>query len=66
MLMDAYDVAVDLTATDNFSDAGNTYYTNYLAYLVKAEIVGGSNNNLQPKDTANRAQMAEILFSLFR
>jgi hypothetical protein len=31
MLMRAYGIEPDMNPTDNFSDAGNTYYTGYLA-----------------------------------
>jgi len=133
MLMKAYGLEPDENIEDNFADAGNTYYTGYLAaakrlgitagtgnnmfgpdreitrqemftmlyntlkvigklpeargdktmsmftdageispwasdavrYLVQAGMINGSNGRLLPKETATRAQMAQILFSLF-
>ena len=133
MLMRAYGIDPDENTGDNFADAGNTYYTGYLAaakrlgisagignnmfgpdreitrqevfamlynilkvtgklpetsesntmsmfkdtgeisswaldatkYLVNAGIINGSNGRLLPKETAARAQMAQVLYSLF-
>ncbi|MGI6084951.1 MAG: InlB B-repeat-containing protein [Acetivibrionales bacterium] len=132
MLMKAYGIAPDMDPKDNFADAGNTYYTGYLAaakrlgisagvgsnqfapereitrqemftmlynalkaigklpqgdsgktlssfsdagdiapwakdaikLLVETGAVSGSGSRLSPKDTANRAQMAQMLYSL--
>ena len=35
MVMRAYGIAANSASTDNFSDAGNTYYTGYLAAAEK-------------------------------
>jgi hypothetical protein len=32
--------------------------------LVEAGIISGSGNRLSPKDTASRAQMAQVLYNL--
>ena len=132
--MKAYDIAPDTNPADNFSDAGSTYYTGYLAaakrlgisagvgsnlfapgkeitrqemftllynalkvigqlpegsygktlsdftdsdtiapwakdammLLVKAGIVGGSNEKLTPRGTTTRAEMAQVLYNLLR
>lgn len=132
LLMKAYGISPDANPKDNFTDAGNTYYTGYLAaakrlgistgvgnnifepekeitrqemftllynalkiidklpqgnsgksllsfsdtddiapwakdamrMLVETETISGSGNRLSPKDTTNRAQMAQVLYSL--
>lgn len=48
MLMKAYDIAPDANPTDNFSDAGSTYYTNYLSAAKRLDISTGVGNNLFP------------------
>ena len=46
MLMKAYDIAPDANPKDNFSDAGGTYYTGYLAAAKRLGISAGIGNNM--------------------
>ena len=46
MLMKAYDIAPDANLSDNFSDAGSTYYTGYLAAAKRLGISDGVGDNL--------------------
>jgi hypothetical protein len=45
MLMRAYGIEADSNSTDNFLDAGNTYYTNYLAAAKRLGISQGTGGN---------------------
>jgi len=60
----------DENSKDNFSDAGDTYYTGYLSAAKRLVLSGGIGDNkfapekLTPADTADRAQTAQILYKL--
>ena len=45
MLLWAYGIVAVTSPTDNFSDAGSTYYTGYLAAAKKLGITSGAGNN---------------------
>lgn len=63
MLMRAYEIAPDTVASDNFSDAGNTYYTNYLSAAKRlgiAEGIGG--NRFAPDSSISRQDMFTLLY----
>ena len=45
MLMRAYEIKADDNPADNFADAGNTYYTGYLAAAKRLGISKGVGNN---------------------
>lgn len=49
-----------------FSDAASvsSYATSSLEALVKANVVSGSNGQLDPKGFSSRAQMAQVLYNL--
>lgn len=62
MLMKAYGIAPDTDTADNFSDAGNTYYTGYLAAAKRLGITGGIGNNLfAPGREITRQEMFTLL-----
>lgn len=46
LLMRALDIAPDTNPKDNFTDAGNTYYTGYLAAAKRLGISAGIGNNM--------------------
>jgi hypothetical protein len=63
LLMRALDMAPLAGATDNFSDAGQTYYTDYLAMAKKAAIVQGvGGNRFEPDKSISRQEMFTMLY----
>lgn len=63
MLLRAYGIAPDDQSTDNFADAGNTYYTGYLANAKAMGIAGGiGNNRFAPESTISRQDMFTLLY----
>lgn len=63
MLMRAYGIEADPDPTANFADAGDTYYTGYLAAAKRLEIVEGyGDNSYKPDQEITRQDMATILF----
>ena len=50
MLMRAYGIEPDTDLSGNFSDAGDTYYTGYLAAAKRLGITEGLGNNLYAPD----------------
>jgi len=64
LLMRAYDIAPDANPTDNFADAGNTYYTNYLAAAKRLGISAGVGNNMYaPGREITRQEMFTLLYN---
>ena len=62
MLMKAYGIAPDADAS-NFADAGNTYYTDYLAAAKELGIADGvGNNNFAPTKQITRQEMFTLLY----
>lgn len=45
MLLRAYSISPDANPTDNFADAGNTYYTGYLTAAKRMGITSGIGDN---------------------
>jgi hypothetical protein len=67
MLMKAYGIAPDTSPADNFSDAGNTYYTGYLAAAKWLGISAGVGNNLfAPEKEITRQEMFTLLYNALR
>ncbi len=65
MVMRAYGVSLDEKAEDNFADAGNTYYTDYLAAAKYLGITKGVGDNLYaPKKNINRQEMMVLLYNV--
>lgn len=50
LIMRAYGIAPDENYTNNFDDAGNTYYTGYLATVKRLRISEGIGNNMYDPD----------------
>jgi hypothetical protein len=67
MLMKAYGIAPDTALSENFSDAGNTYYTGYLAAAKRLGITSGTGNNTyEPERTVSRQEMFTLLYNILR
>jgi len=63
MMMKAYGIAADEDRTDNFSDAGDTYYTGYLAAAKRLGIANGiGNNRFAPDRAITRQEMFTLLY----
>ncbi len=62
MLMKAYGIAPDTNPTDNFSDAGRTWYTGYLAAAKRLGITSGTGGNMfLPGKEITRQEMFTLL-----
>lgn len=67
MLMKAYNISPDTNSTDNFSDAGNTYYTGYLAAAKRLGITAGvGNNQYAPGKEITRQEMFTLLYNALK
>jgi len=67
MLMRAYGIAPDTDFSSNFSDAGNTYYTGYLAAAKRLGITAGTGNNLYAPDRQiTRQEMFTLLYNTLK
>ena len=65
MVMRAYQIEPDASVDTNFADAGNTYYTAYLAKAKAAGIVNGTGDNrFAPEDTLTRQDMFVMLYRI--
>jgi len=63
MLMRAYGIEPDTSPTDNFADAGNDYYTNYLAAAKRLGITKGIGDNLYaPAACISRQDIFTLLY----
>jgi hypothetical protein len=63
MLLRAYGIEPDSNPSSNFADAGNTYYTNYLAKAKDLGISAGVGNNLfAPDQQITRQEMFTLLY----
>ncbi len=64
MLMKAYGIAPDANPQDNFADAGQTYYTGYLAAAKRLGISAGVGGNLfAPEKEITRQEMFTLLYN---
>ncbi|MEM5768150.1 MAG: leucine-rich repeat protein [Bacillota bacterium] len=67
MLMRAYGIEPDTDLSNNFSDAGNTYYTGYLAAAKRLDITEGLGNNLYaPYKQITRQEMFALLYNTLK
>ncbi len=67
MLMRAYGIVPDKNPSNNFSDAGNTYYTGYLAAAKRLGITEGLGNNLYaPEKQITRQEMFALLYNTLK
>lgn len=63
MLMRTYGIDPDARSSDNFTDAGNTYYTDYLAAAKRLGITTGvGNNEFAPDRAVTREEMFAMLY----
>jgi len=67
MLMRAYKIAPDENPADNFSDAGSSYYTGYLAAAKRLGISNGvGNNSFAPEQAITRQEMFVMLYNALK
>lgn len=67
MLLRAYGVSSVTNPTDNFTDAGNTYYTGYLASAKKLGITSGvGDNKFAPDNAITRQEMFTLLYNALK
>ena len=67
LLMRAYGIDPDDHASDNFSDAGNTYYTGYLAAVKRLGISKGvGNHQFAPEQAVTRQEMFTLLYNALK
>lgn len=63
MLMNSFGIEPDSHVVDNFSDAGNRYYTKYLGTAKRLGLVLGVGNNLYlPERNITRQDMFVVLY----
>lgn len=64
MLMRAYDIAPDRDISDNFADAGNTWYTGYLAAAKRLGISEGVGaNSFAPERKITNQELYTLLYN---
>lgn len=67
MLMKAYGIEPDEDPADNFSDAGNTYYTGYLAAAKRLGLTSGiGNNKYGPDNQITRQELFTLLYRVLK
>ena len=67
MLLRAYSISPDANLTANFTDAGNTYYTGYLAAAKRMGITSGIGDNMFAPDRGiTRQEMFTLLYSALK
>ncbi len=67
LMMRAYGIDEDNNPTDNFSDAGNTYYTGYLAAAKRLGISKGvGDNRYAPETVIIRQEMFTLLYNALK
>jgi len=67
LVMRAYGIEPDESTADNFSDAGDTYYTGYLAAAKRLGISNGvGGNKFAPKQVVSRQQMFTLLYNTLK
>ncbi|HWR62408.1 MAG TPA: S-layer homology domain-containing protein, partial [Clostridia bacterium] len=67
MMLRAYGIAPDTDLTNNFADAGNTYYTGYLAAAKRLGISEGVGNNMfAPGKEITRQEMFTLLYNALK
>ncbi len=67
MMMRAYGIAPDVNPTDNFADAGSTWYTGHLAAAKRLGISRGVGNNIfAPGKEITRQEMFTLLYNALK
>lgn len=65
LIMRAYGFTPDENADDNFIDAGNNYYTGYLAAAKRLGISKGvGNNRFAPENEISQQEMITLLYNI--
>ncbi|MFC3799846.1 S-layer homology domain-containing protein [Cohnella sp. GCM10012308] len=62
LLLKAYGIAPEAGAADNFADAGDTYYTGYLAAAKRLGIATGAGGNFAPDSQISRQELFTLLY----
>lgn len=63
LLLQAYSVEPDHNPADNFADAGDTYYTGFLAAAKRLSITDGvGGNRFAPENAITRQEMFKLLY----
>ncbi|MDQ6423521.1 S-layer homology domain-containing protein [Paenibacillus sp. LHD-117] len=63
LLLNAYGIEADGEGADNFADAGNAYYTGYLAAAKRLGIANGyEGNRFAPNETISRQELFTLLY----
>lgn len=66
-LMRSYGISAANDSSDNFADAGNSYYTGYLAAAKKLGITAGVGNNMfAPEKEISRQEMFTLLYNTLK
>ncbi|HWP79459.1 MAG TPA: InlB B-repeat-containing protein [Candidatus Acidoferrum sp.] len=67
LMMRAYGIVSDASPADNFADAGDTYYTGYLAAAKGLGITAGVGDNLYaPASPITRQEMFTLLYNALK
>ena len=67
LMMRAYGISPDANPTDNFTDAGNIWYTGYLAAAKRLGISAGvGNNQFAPEKEITRQEMFTLLYNALK
>ena len=67
LMMRAYGIAPDANPSDHFSDAGDTYYTGYLAAAKRLGISAGVGSNMYaPGKEITRQEMFTLLYNALK
>ncbi len=67
LLLRAYGIDADSSTANNFADAGNTYYTGYLAAAKRLGISNGvGDNKFAPEQAVTRQDMFTMLYNALK
>ncbi len=67
LLLCAYGIDAENSTADNFADAGNTYYTGYLAAAKRLGITNGvGDNKFAPEQAVTRQDMFTLLYNALK
>lgn len=67
LLLQAYGIEPDSNPADNFADAGNTWYTNYLSAAKRLLISEGIGGNLfVPEKEISRQEMFTLIYNALK
>ncbi|MEK3685064.1 glycosyl hydrolase 53 family protein [Paenibacillus sp. FSL R10-2736] len=67
MVMNAFGIKPDADSADNFTDAGNKYYTSYLGTAKKLGLISGvGGNSFMPEAVISRQEASVILYNIMK